>query len=109
MTDEELQIDHVVWKFPADDSYIDVPTGTKFLKAALQNTQNMKDLMLWGRVPNRNCGTQERVGVTVYGTGNSVPATAIYIDTFFMGPFVWHVFETGRKAIDEAGNEVESE
>lgn len=81
------------YKIPAD-GLIEIPEGGVILKCLPQNGFLCAWVMFF---PNdRDLNPTEEVKIMVYGTGHEIPSKAKYINTYFEGPFVWHVHELER-------------
>jgi hypothetical protein len=80
-----------VWKYPLSSfpAIILVPKGAKILKLAIQD--NFPTLWI---LVNPEENVEERI-FDYYGTGFTINNIdhKVYIDTWFNGPFVWHLFE----------------
>ena len=88
-----------IWKFELDVTQgdrvcISIPKGAVVLSAGVQG----RNFMVWAIVDpaapkvNRN--------FSVHGTGHSVPAEiewSAFINTVFMGPLVFHIFDLGEQ------------
>ncbi len=80
----------VIYKFPldiTDSQKVMLPSDFEILKIGFQGLT----LMLWALV-DPQCRVTWRT-ITIVGTGHEFdPGHKSYIDTVFMGDFVWHVF-----------------
>lgn len=73
------------------DQLIQLPDGAVIRKVGLQRDV----LTLWAEVNSDNKVTTTR-NIMVFGTGHEIYAKGKklqYLDTVFVGEFVWHVFE----------------
>jgi len=85
----------VVYKYTfdgKDHKYIELPKNSRFLKAARQNDNTT----IWIQLSNEL--KKETKKFVILGTGwhfntDDQEPHLMYRDTFFDGPFVWHVFE----------------
>ena len=76
------------YKITFIDSIIDLPTNAVVVKAGAQDGW----VCLWVE-HDLNNGTHFTRRYQVFATGADIPDSAIWQDTFFDGPFVWHVYE----------------
>jgi hypothetical protein len=72
-----------------DSTVIQLPVHAEILKVAPQGDTGM----LWAEVETDNSPEDRRFAV--YGTGWPISNAdrLQYIDSIFIGPFVWHVYE----------------
>lgn len=90
-----------IWKYsvklePLSKFEIEVPKGATGLHVELMNG----DLVFWFMVDTDQTEKETR-HFTVEGTGQPLVVQykddygyyALYMETFFQGPFVWHLFE----------------
>lgn len=92
----------IIYKYTDDeDGQLEVPTRRMFLKMALQGTTPT----FWFLVDPES--PKEKIKMLVYGTGQVVEdiENKLYVDTFFINGYVWHVFQDeamrdGRKYIE---------
>jgi hypothetical protein len=66
---------------------VQIPKGAKILTANRQGD----DVVLWAEVDTTT--DREHRTFRVFGTGFEIPEGSTYINTFFDGPFVWHLYE----------------
>lgn len=80
---------NAVWKFAIEGGYVEVPKGARFLHFGLQGDT----LCGWAVVNTDDDHEKETVFVHIVGTGHEIGFSgADYIDTFFDGLLVFHVF-----------------
>ena len=73
-------------------SGLELPKNARILKVGLQGGT----LHCWALLSADEFATEKRYFLVV-GTGHEFNADGLsYIDTYFEGPFVWHVFEKER-------------
>lgn len=79
----------VVYKYPfahADDVVIEMPKGATVLKVDMQAAVPT----LWALVDPAK--PIESRAFVMRGTGHPVPDLCYHVDSWFDGPFVWHLF-----------------
>ena len=89
--------DCVIYKYHVDDNYTDIemPYGARILRADYHNGGTY----IWAMVDIDYIDSSvphEKRTFCVFGTGQEFDHTGRqldYINTFYQGPFVWHVFE----------------
>ncbi len=84
-----------IWKFeiPVHDFLVQMPKGAEILSAGVQGEQ----IMVWVRVNPDAKHVVRRL--PIYGTGHEIEfrdSDLPLIDTVFMGPLVFHVFDGGE-------------
>jgi len=77
--------------FPAGETEMsaELPAGAPVIHFAAQGN----NLCLW-YVDRDDTGGKEQRRFSIRGTGHSIDGSAAYVDTAFLGPFVFHLFET---------------
>lgn len=84
-------MNRTIWKFPIELTFemqlIELPKPARILSAGVQGN----DIVIWA-VVDPEAEPQNRL-VQVVPTGGRVPADATFLNTVFMGAFVFHVFE----------------
>jgi len=77
-----------------DRQTVSLPQGARILTAQLHEGQ----LVMWAEVDDLSDDREERT-VRIFGTGNPIAHgfTLDYIASVQMRPYVWHIYEDGRK------------
>ena len=70
---------------------VEMPQAAKPLHVNVQNGQRV----VWAEVYPGNTPRQHKI--IVVGTGKEPPIAKRYLNTFFEGPFVWHVYDGGEQ------------
>lgn len=69
---------------------INLPLDARVVKLAEQGGQ----FMIWVDVTQHQSESTSKSRIfRFYGTGHHVSPRAVFIETIFQGPFVWHLFE----------------
>lgn len=91
-----------VWKFElnhrgGDLARVEMPQGADVLSAGYQGSPVDGQFMIWAKV-DPNAPKCQRM-FTVHGTGHNANDTdgAAFVDTVFLGPLVFHVFDLGEE------------
>lgn len=61
-------------------------TGFKFLRAGVQNENAFMWLEVFPDMP------KQQIDFATYGTGQEIPDQAQYLGTYWIGPFVFHLY-----------------
>lgn len=91
-----------VWKFPLGEAAVDargaltlvMPRNAEVLHVGVQEQEGEKPktrVVIWALVDPD--ATEEERHFLLIATGQAVPDEARHLGTFFMGPYVWHLFE----------------
>ncbi len=65
------------------------PKGTRILKAGVQK----HSIFLWVEFDDLVLDSEQR-NFVIHGTGHEVPNDGrVHIDTVFVDPYVWHIYE----------------
>ena len=85
-----------IWKFgldPADTQPVQMPQNARILSAGVQDN----DFVVWAAVDPRAPTVARRFAI--HGTGHAVQddtAEGAFINTVFIGPLVFHIFDLGE-------------
>lgn len=80
-----------IYKFEIErisESYIEIPGLCGVLKVGFQKDK----LFVWAEVDLDKQDEYDEVFVQIKGTGEAYTTEAIYVETVFEGPYVWHIF-----------------
>lgn len=77
-----------IYKYRFNET-LELPCGAEFLKVATQSEAGL--ICLWFLVDVDQ--PKEHREFRIHGTGHLVDDNERYLDTFFEGPYVWHLFE----------------
>lgn len=82
-----------IWKYEliGSELEIEVPSYCQKKPLKIRYIQQQDKLEIWFIVDPESI--LEKRKFRIIGTGHSVPKNAEYIDTFFDGGYVWHLFE----------------
>ena len=92
----------VIWKFPfavdhSNEVTLEMPAGAQVLFAGYQGEMSPKNFVCWAQVnPDAPKVLHQ---ISIYGTGHEMEEATLggrYLNTFFMGPLVFHAFDLGE-------------
>jgi len=81
-----------IFKYELKDGSNYIPVGAKVIHVNVSE----EGAIAWVEFDSKFENELVQRNFKVFGTGWEIPDDAIYIKTWFQGPFVWHLYEVMR-------------